>query len=46
MKFKKKDDQNVDASFLLRMENKIPMGENMGTKSGTGTEKKIIQYCC
>jgi hypothetical protein len=25
MKLKKKEDQSVDISFLLRMENKIPM---------------------
>jgi hypothetical protein len=25
MKFKKKEDQNVDTLFLLRMGNKIPM---------------------
>jgi hypothetical protein len=25
MKLKKKEDQSVDTSFLLRMENKIPM---------------------
>jgi hypothetical protein len=27
MKFKKKEDQNVDTSFLLRMGYKIPMEE-------------------
>jgi len=32
MKLKKRD-QNMDASFLLRRENKILMGGNIGTKS-------------
>ena len=31
---KKKEDQNVDVSFLLRRENKILMGRNTGTKHG------------
>jgi len=43
MKLKKKEDQNVDASVLLRRENKILTGENTGTKSGAGTEGKVIQ---
>jgi len=43
MKLKKKKDQNVDASFLLRRENKILTGKNTGTKSGAGTEEKVIQ---
>jgi len=43
MKLKKKEDQNVDASFLLRRENKILTGGNTGTKSGAGTEGKVIQ---
>jgi len=43
MKPKKKENQNVDTSFLLRRENKILMGVNAGTKSGAGTEEKVIQ---
>jgi hypothetical protein len=35
MKLKKKEDQNVDASFLLRMGNKIPMEGVTETKFGT-----------
>jgi len=38
MKLKKKEDQNVSASFLLRIENKILTGRNTGTKNGAGTE--------
>jgi hypothetical protein len=41
MKLKKKEDQSVDTSFLLRMGNKIPM-EGV-TKFGAKTEGKIIQ---
>jgi len=37
-----KEDQNVDASFLLIRENKILMGGNTGTKSGADTEEKVI----
>jgi hypothetical protein len=43
MKFKKKEDQSVDASVLLRRGNKILMGENMETKCGAETEGKAIQ---
>jgi len=43
MKLKKKEDQNVDASVLLRKGNKILTGGNTGTKSGTETEEKAIQ---
>jgi hypothetical protein len=32
MKLKKKEDQSVDASVLLRRGNKILTGENMGAK--------------
>jgi len=32
MKIKKKEDQNVDASVLLRRENKILKGGNTGAK--------------
>jgi len=42
VKPKNKKDQNVDASSLLRRENKILMGENTGIKSRAGTEEKII----
>jgi hypothetical protein len=40
MKLKKKEDQNVDASMLLRRENKIFTGGNMETKCGAETEGK------
>jgi len=43
MKPKKKENQNVDASFLLKRKNKIFMGGNTGTKSGAGTKDKVIQ---
>ena len=43
MKPKKKEDQNVDASVLLRRGNKILTGENMETKCGAETERKVIQ---
>jgi len=43
MKLKKKEDQNVDASFLFRRENKILTGGNTGTMIGAGTEEKVIQ---
>jgi hypothetical protein len=43
MKLKKKEDQNVDASMLLRRENKIFTGGNMETKCGAETEGKAIQ---
>ena len=33
-KLKKKEDQSVDASILLRRGNNIPMGESTGTKCG------------
>jgi hypothetical protein len=42
MKLKKKEDQNVDTSVLLRR-NKIPMGRDTETKSGAETEGKAIQ---
>ena len=35
---KKKDDQSVDASVLLRRGNKVLTGGNMETKSGAKTE--------
>jgi hypothetical protein len=43
MKFKKKEDQTVDASVLLRRGNKIFMGGNTETKYGAETEGKAIQ---
>jgi hypothetical protein len=43
MKLKKKEDQSVDASVLLRRGNKILMGGNMKTKYGAETEGKAIQ---
>jgi hypothetical protein len=43
MKLKKKEDQSVDTSFLLRMGNKIPMEVVTETKFGAKTEGKTIQ---
>jgi hypothetical protein len=43
MKLKKKEDQNVDTSFLLRMGNKIPMEGVTETKFGAETEGRTIQ---
>jgi hypothetical protein len=43
MKPKKKEDQNVDASVLLRRENKILTKGNMETKCRAETEGKAIQ---
>jgi hypothetical protein len=43
MKLKKKDDQSVDTSFLLRMEDKIPMEEVTETKVGAETDGRTIQ---
>jgi hypothetical protein len=43
MKLKKKKDQSVDTSFLLRMENKIPMEGVTETKCETETEGLTIQ---
>ena len=43
MKLKKKEDQSVDTSFLLRMGNKIPMGGVTETKFGAETEERTIQ---
>ena len=44
MKLKKKEDQNVDASVLLRRGNKILKGANMEKKCGAETEGKAIQW--
>jgi hypothetical protein len=43
MKLKKKDDQSMNTSVLLRKGNKITMKGNTGTKCGADTERKIIQ---
>jgi hypothetical protein len=43
MKPKKKEDQSVDASVLLRRGNKILTGGNKETKYGPETEVKAIQ---
>jgi hypothetical protein len=43
MKLKKKEDQSVDTSCLLRRGNKIPMEEVTETKCGTETEGMTIQ---
>ena len=42
MKPKKKGDQSVDASVLLKRGNKIFMRSNMETNCGTETEGKVI----
>ena len=43
MKLKKKKGQKVDASVLLRRENKMLIGGNKGTNRGAGIGEKIIQ---
>jgi hypothetical protein len=43
MKLKKKKDQSVDASVLLRRGNKILTGGKTGTNCGAETEGKAIQ---
>jgi hypothetical protein len=43
MKCKKKEDQSVDISSLLRMGNKIPMEGVTETKFGAETEGRTIQ---
>ena len=43
MKLKKKEDQSMDASVLLRRVNKILTGGNLETKYGAETEEKAIQ---
>jgi hypothetical protein len=43
MKLKKKEDQNADTSFFLRMGNKILMEGVTETKFGAETEGKTIQ---
>ena len=43
MKLKKKEDQSMDTSFLLRMGNKISMEGVTETKFGAEMEGKTIQ---
>jgi hypothetical protein len=43
MKLKKKEDQSVDISVLLRRGNKISLGGHTETKCGAETEGKTIQ---
>jgi hypothetical protein len=43
MKLRKKEDQSVDTSVLLRRGNKILMRANMKTKCGAETGEKAIQ---
>jgi hypothetical protein len=43
MKLKKKEDQRVDTSTLLRKGNKIPMKGVTETKFGAETEERTIQ---
>jgi hypothetical protein len=43
MKLKKKEDQNMDASVLLRRVNKILTEENIETKCWADIEDKAIQ---
>jgi hypothetical protein len=43
MKLKKKENQSVYSSLLLRMGNKISMEEVTETKFGTGMEGRTIQ---
>ena len=43
MKLKKKENQSVDASVILRRGIKIPMGGETDTKCGAETEVKAIQ---
>jgi hypothetical protein len=43
MKLKKKEDQSIDTSIILRRGNKIPMGRETETKCEAETEGKAIQ---
>jgi hypothetical protein len=43
MKLKKKENQSIHASVLLRRRNKILMGRNTETKCGPETEGKAVQ---
>jgi hypothetical protein len=42
-KIKKKEDQRVDTSFLLRIGNKIPIEGVTDTKFGAKTKERTIQ---
>jgi hypothetical protein len=42
IKLKKKEDQSVDTSVLLRRGNKIPMAGDIETKCGAETEGKTV----
>jgi hypothetical protein len=42
-KVKKKEEQSMDTSFLLRRGNKIPIGGDTETECGAETEGKAIQ---
>jgi hypothetical protein len=44
MKLKKKEDQSVDASVILRKGNKILTGGNTQTKCGAETEGKDYEF--
>ena len=46
MKLKKKEDQSVGASVLLRKGSKILVGANMETKCEAETEGKVIPRHC
>jgi hypothetical protein len=46
MKLKKKEDQSMATSVLLRMGNKKPMEGDTVTKCGAETEGKAIQRLC
>jgi hypothetical protein len=43
MKLKKREEQSVGVSVLLRRRDKILMGTNRETKYGAETEGKVIQ---
>jgi hypothetical protein len=43
MKLKKKENQSLDTSVLLRRGIKIPIGGDTKTKHGAETERKAIQ---
>ena len=45
MKLKKKEDQSVDASVLLRRGNTIFMGANMEIKCGAEMEERPFRDC-
>jgi hypothetical protein len=42
MKFKKKEDQSVDTSILLKVGNKVSMGKVTETKCGAETERPPV----